>query len=135
MANNTEKGISNTNKVAMGAGLAMLAAGAYFFLGPDGKKHQKKLKGWTVKMKGEVLEKLEAMEEVTQPMYDEVVDTVAKAQAVATKIPKSEIMDLAAELKKHWRSISRLAKGDVKKVKMVTKKTVRSSKAPSKSKK
>ncbi|MES2214142.1 MAG: hypothetical protein V4465_02000 [Patescibacteria group bacterium] len=101
MANN------NQDKMMMGAGLAVLAAGAYFFLGPDGKKHQKKMKGWMVKMKGEVLERLEEAKDVSQPVYDDIVDTVAKANAVAGKIPKSEILALASDLKRQWRSISR----------------------------
>lgn len=91
----------------MGAGLATLAAGIYFFLGPDGKKHQKKMKGWMVRMKGEVLEKMEDAREMSEPVYNDIVDTVARANAVAGKIPKEEILALATDLKRQWRSISR----------------------------
>jgi hypothetical protein len=123
--------MANTRKgdVAAIVGFAALAAGAYFFLGPDGKKHQKKMKGWMVKMKGEVLEKLEEMEEVTEPVYRQVVDTVARAQEVNDKIPRSEILALATDLKREWRSIRRLATHDKKKAKTVAKKTVRAAKS------
>jgi len=108
--------------VKVGVGVAALAA-AYFFLGPDGKKHQKKMKGWMVRMKGEVLEKLEDVQEITEPIYNEIVDTVAKANEVNSKIPKAEIMQLAVDLKRQWRTIRRTASGDAKRAKRVAKKT------------
>jgi hypothetical protein len=100
MANN------NTQKALLGAGLAMAAAGAYFFLGPNGKKHQKKMRGWMVRMRGEVLERLEDAREVTQPVYNEIIDAVADTYVVANKVPKDEIMTLAGDLKKHWKAIT-----------------------------
>ncbi|MBX4189382.1 hypothetical protein KW785_02185 [Candidatus Parcubacteria bacterium] len=99
MANN------NSQKVLVGAGLAAVAAGAYFFLGPNGKKHQKKMKGWMVKMKGEVLERLEDAREMTEPVYNEIIDGVAQTYSVANKVPKSEIVALATDLKRHWKNI------------------------------
>jgi hypothetical protein len=40
--------------VAVGAGVAALAAAGYFFFGPAGEKNRKKMKGWVIKMKGEI---------------------------------------------------------------------------------
>lgn len=100
---------NNKEKALIGAAVAALAAGAYFMNTAQGKKQAKKMKGWMVKMKGEVLEKIEDLEEVTEPVYREVVDTVADAQIVASKIPRSEILTLATDLKKQWNSIKRLA--------------------------
>jgi len=116
MANgkNTNNRMDTKEEVLIGAGLAALAAGAYFFLGPKGKKHQKEMKGWMVKMKGEVLEKLEEAKEVTEPIYNDIVDTVAKTNEVAGKIPQSEIRALAQDLKKQWRSLNRTLRGGQK---------------------
>jgi|AAFX01.1.fsa_nt_gi hypothetical protein len=113
MANgkNSNKGMDSKEEVLIGAGLAALAAGAYFFLGPKGKKHQKQMRGWMVKMKGEVLEKLEEAKEITEPIYNDIVDSVAKTNAVAGKIPQAEIKALAADLKRQWRSLNRSLKG------------------------
>ncbi len=97
---------NNSQKVLVGAGLAALAAGAYFFLGPDGKKHQKKMKGWMIKMKGDVLEQIENAREVTEPVYNEIIDSVATTYTAANKIPKSEILALAQDLKRHWRTLT-----------------------------
>jgi hypothetical protein len=108
---NSNKGMDTKEEVLIGAGLAALAAGAYFFLGPKGKKHQKQMRGWMVKMKGEVLEKLEEAKEITEPIYNDIVDSVAKTNAVAGKIPQTEIKALAGDLKRQWRSLSRSLKG------------------------
>lgn len=100
---------SNNNAVGiavLGASLAGLAAGAYFFFGPNGKKNQKNAKAWAIKMKGDVVEKLEAAKEVTEPIYHKIIDTVAKKYAKGSKATEKEIDELAKDLKKHWKSIS-----------------------------
>ncbi len=115
-----QKKKDNANVVGMavlGASLAGLAAGAYFFFGPNAKKHQKNAKAWAIKMKGDVVEKLEAAKEVTEPVYHQIIDTVAKKYAKGTKATQEEIDELAKDLKKHWKTISAAVKA-----KKVTKK-------------
>ena len=91
--------------IAIGAGVAALAAGGYFFFGPNGKKNRKVTRAWMIKMKGDIVEKLESMKDVTEDAYHKVVDSVAK---VYTDIGgKKEVDDLSKELKKHWKSISK----------------------------
>lgn len=98
---------SNVAKVALvGAGVAALAATAYFFLGPDGKKHQKQARAWTIKMKGEVIERLEMAKEVTEPIYREIVDSVAAQYMKSKDIDQKEITALVNDLKRHWKTIS-----------------------------
>ena len=48
--------------VAVGAGIAALSVAAYMLFGPNGKKNKKAIKGWAIKMKGEIIEKLEAFQ-------------------------------------------------------------------------
>jgi hypothetical protein len=101
---------SNAIKLAIaGASIAGLAATAYFFFGPNGKKNQKHAKAWAIKMKGEVVEKLEAAKEITEPIYQDIIETVAKEYKQGKKAGQEEIDELAADLKKHWRSMSKLA--------------------------
>jgi hypothetical protein len=109
---------------ALGASLAGLAAGAYFFFGPNGKKHQKNAKAWAIKMKGDVIEKLEAAKEVTEPIYHSIIDTVAKKYAKGTKVTQAEVEELANDLKKHWKSISAQVAGK-KPAKAAAKKTAK----------
>lgn len=101
---------SNAVKLAvLGVSLAGLAATAYFFFGPKGKKHQQQAKAWAIKMKGEVVEKLEMAREITEPIYREIIDTVARGYKKGKKARQPEIDELAKDLKKHWQPMSKLA--------------------------
>lgn len=103
---NTKKDNSKVLKVAaFAAGAFAVAAAGYYFFGPDAKKNQKKLKGWTIKMKGEVVEKLEKLKEVTEPAYNNIVDTVAKKYSKLKG--EEEVADLVKDLKKHWKSVTK----------------------------
>jgi uncharacterized phage protein gp47/JayE len=93
----------------LGASLAGVAATAYFFFGPKGKKHQQHVKAWAIKMKGDVVEKLEKAKEITEPIYHEIIDSVSKDYATGKKATKTEIDAIATDLKKHWSTISKLA--------------------------
>ena len=110
MENKTTKIGSGTVKLAvLGASLAGLAATAYFFLGPKGKKRQKHAKAWAIKMKGDVVEKLEMAREVSEPVYNEIIDSVAVEYKKGAKAGQAEINALAKDLKKHWKTIGRVA--------------------------
>ena len=114
-----QKKSNNSNAIkltVLGASLAGLAATAYFFLGPKGKKHQKHAKAWAIKMKGDVIEKLEMAREVTEPIYHEIIDSVSKDYEKGLKAGKSEIEEVAKDLKKHWKTISAAAKAAKKEV-------------------
>ena len=104
--------IDSTRAVGLaviGTSLAALAATAYFLFGPKSKKRREQAKAWAIKMKGEVVERLEAAREITQPAYQEIIDTVAEDYATGKKAGKAEIDALAKDLKSHWKSISALA--------------------------
>ncbi|MES3031149.1 MAG: hypothetical protein V4697_01910 [Patescibacteria group bacterium] len=94
-------------KVALvGATLAGIAAGAYFLFGPNGKKHQKQAKSWAIKMKGEVIEKLEKAKDVSEANYHEIIDKVTTKYATGKYAAEEEVQELAADLKKHWKTLS-----------------------------
>ncbi|MEX1051963.1 MAG: hypothetical protein WEC83_01080 [Patescibacteria group bacterium] len=110
MSKSTSNGPSKAGLVIAGVAIASLAATAYFFFGPGGKKHQKHAKAWAVKMKAEVIERLEAAREVTEPVYNEIIDSVATEYAGAKKANKEQIDELVADLKKHWSIFAENAK-------------------------
>ncbi len=91
------------------ASLAGLAA-AYFFLSPKGKKNLENTKSWVIKMKGEVVEKLEQAREITESVYNEIIDSVATKYEGKKQVSSKEIKVLASDLKKNWRAIIRSAK-------------------------
>ena len=88
------------------AAAAAAAAGAYYFYGKDGAKHRKALKGWTVKARGEIMEKMEAMDDVTRQKYEAVVTQVLSRYKSLKHVSPAEIQLLATELKGHWNAIS-----------------------------
>ena len=92
--------------INIGAGLAALAAGAYFFLSAKEKANQKYAKAWAIKMKGDVVGKLETAREVTEPIYHDIIDSVAAKHAKIMKLNSQEVSELAQELKKHWKTIN-----------------------------
>lgn len=103
----TTKDSNGVKLAVLGASIAGAAATAYFFLGPKGKKHQKHAKAWAIKMKGDIVEKLETAREVSEPVYHQIIDAVAAKYEKGAKISGAEIKALAADLKKHWRTLSK----------------------------
>ncbi len=117
--------------VAVGASAAALGAAAYYLFGPHGKQHRTKAQGWMIKMKGEVVERLEDLKEVSEPVYNQVVEAVAAKYAKESKTSKKDILALAADLKKGWRSIvasTQSKKKPARKSKPVMKKKVSTAK-------
>jgi len=100
---------TKSNVVEIGAGIAAVAAaaaaGAYFLYGKNGSKNRKKIKGWMLKAKGEVLDQMEKAKELTEDSYNSVVDKVAQKYQAVKDIDPTELQQLAKELKGHWKSI------------------------------
>lgn len=105
----TDKKKNKAPAALMGLGiLAASFAGAYYLYGTkDGAKKKEKIKGWMLKAKGEVLEKLENLKDVNESTYNELVATVMKKYYGIKSIDKSELDKLAADLKKHWKNIKK----------------------------
>ena len=93
--------------LAIGAGLVAAAAAGYFLFGPHAKKNKKQIKSWTLKAKGEVLEKIEKMQDVSKETYAAAVSEVAEKYARIKDITPDEIKAFAGELTRHWGAIAR----------------------------
>lgn len=97
-------------KVAVGAGIAALAAFAaagYFLYGKDGAKNRKKVRGWMLKAKGEVLEGVEKMKDVSEADYKLIVDKVGAKYKAAKNIDPAEVEAMVRELHGHWKNIKK----------------------------
>lgn len=131
--NTKSKKVSATTMVAVGAGVAALAAASYYFFGPSGKKNRDKLKGWMIRMKGEIIEKLESSKEVTEKIYHQIVDSVARSFSKNSTVTEAEVKMYAQALKNQWKNISQalkkhagaVKKETVRKVKKTAKKTAK----------
>lgn len=102
-----DHGLSGVQMFALGAGVTALAATAYFLLGPEGKKHRVETKVWALKMRAEVMEKLEEAGDISESAYHDIVDSVAAKYEKAMKEGSVEIGALSQDLKKHWKNIGK----------------------------
>ena len=96
-------------KVGIGLAAATVAGAAatYFIYEKSSPKTRKKIRGWTLKAKGEVLERLEDLKEVNEKIYNQVIDEVGKQYKAVKKIDAKDVDKLTSELKKHWKSIQK----------------------------
>jgi hypothetical protein len=98
-------------KVGIGLGLtaaAVAAAGAYFLVGSKkATENRRKMKGWTLKAKGEVLEALESAKEITAEEYGQLVETATAAYGTVKQASKGEIRDFKNEMLEHWKKLER----------------------------
>ena len=106
MANN-----DNGKKIAWGVGVATLAAaaaGTYFLYGTKkGAKARKQIKSWMLKAKGEVLEKMENMQDISEDVYKKVIDEVGAKYRAVKNIDSKDLDAFAKELKSHWKDIKK----------------------------
>lgn len=120
------KGISKRKKVAIGAGvvaLSAIGAGAYYLLGPDGKKNQKKAMVLVNKMKKEVISEVKKAKKLSIPVYNKAIDMVSKNYAKKYKEYSKDINAVASRLKADLKKAEAVAKKTVKKAtKTATKK-------------
>lgn len=141
MPNKKENKKSNGNDLAIGIGAATVAvaaaaAGAYFLYGSkDASKNRKTVKGWMLKARGEVLEKIETMKDsLTEESYNKIIDGVVKKYISMKDGSAAEADALSQELKSHWKNIKKHFT-TVKPVRPSTPKVKSKSKSKSKAKK
>jgi hypothetical protein len=94
--------------IALGAGVATAIAGIYFLYGSkSAAKNRKKVKAWTFKAKGEILEQFENLSEMSEEAYDKIVKEVSEKYQALKNIDKKDIEEFVAELKSYWKNISK----------------------------
>lgn len=109
MVKKQAKGIGAKQVIGVGVGVAALSAAAYLLFGPNGKKNRKAVKGWAIKMKGEIIEKFEEAKELTEPVYNEIIDKVQEKYSKLQNIDKNELQSAITEMKKNWKAIKKTA--------------------------
>ena len=102
-----KKGMSTKTAVGLGVGIAALGAATYLLFGPNGKKNQKLVRGWAVKMKGEIIEEFEKAKELTEPVYHNIVNKIESKYAKLKNIDQEELKSTIAEIKKQWKNMQK----------------------------
>src|SRR4051812_26295395 len=100
-----KSGNSAGKAIAIGAGIAAVSAAAYLLLGQDGKANRRKLRGWMLKMKGEVVEKIEGMKEVTESAYEDAVQKITDKYRQMKHVDPKELEAEIRSLKKDWKEM------------------------------
>lgn len=104
--------MKKTGKI-LGAGIgvaAITAAGAYFLYGKKNAGNRERVYSWALKMKGEVLGKIESMQKIDRETYLRMVDKVAGRYAKMESISASELQHLTVEMKNAWAHIDKKLK-------------------------
>ncbi len=102
----------NLKNASIGA-IASVIAGAYYMYGsPEGVARRKQLAAWSVKMKGEMLEGIEKLKEVSEPKYKELVK---KVSAKYKTVDKGELKKVVDELHSTWNKMKSQVAAEVAK--------------------
>lgn len=128
--NNSKKGgLSGGEKVGIGVALttaAVAAAGAYFLYGsPNASKNRKKVRGWMLKAKGEVLQVLENAGNLTMEEYAAAVEKIAAGYSSAKDISQNELNAFKKEMMAYWKKIASGSSSAKKKAKKTVKKAAK----------
>jgi gas vesicle protein len=120
-----EEGMSGGAMVAVGAGIAAVAAASYLLLGPSGKENREKMKDWMSSMKEDVIEKMKDVKELTEPVYHKIVDAAVASQVITSKLSREDLMAFADRLKGQWKEIVASGKKRAQEEKKILKKSVK----------
>jgi hypothetical protein len=109
-----KKEIQNDGKAGLavitGVGLSAMAlvAGAYFLYGAkEAGSNRKKVRGWMLKAKGEVLDGVEKLKSIDEAVYNKLIDTVLERYKKVKTINLADIEVLTKELKGHWKNLKK----------------------------
>lgn len=93
--------------IGAGIGLAAVAIGTYFLTGKRGAKNRAAIRGWMLKVKGEVLEKVEKVKKLEKADYERIVDESLERYKNVKDVSAEELKRLGKELKEAWKHISK----------------------------
>ncbi len=108
----TKKKSSVKKGLGVIAAAAVVGAVGYALLGKDGAKNRKKVKGWMVMAKGEVMHEIEKIKkmDLSEEDYNKVVDKVMKKYKKLKDINSKEALALAKELRGYWKEVEKRGK-------------------------
>lgn len=108
MAQKAQKKMTTGQKAGIGFGLTAAAAGAYFLYGSNkAAQNRKKVKGWMLKAKGEILEALENAKTLSEDEYKALVEAAAGAYGTVKSATSGEVKEFKKEMAEHWEKLQK----------------------------
>ena len=104
--------MSKSKIAALGASAIALGATAYYFLGPEGEKHQRSAKKWMVDAKKKIIQEVKKGEHMSESMYGNIVDNMVMPYMKKGAATAKEIGVFAQDLKRDWKHIVKAAQGN-----------------------
>lgn len=95
----------STNKLAVTGLIVSAVAGVIYLYGRDGRQRRKRVRGWMLQMKGEIMERLTRLEEVSKDKYKQIIDKVSSQFAQQKRVHQEDIDRIRERLKGHWSDI------------------------------
>ncbi len=93
--------------VGIGAGLAALGGAAYAFFGPNKKNNRKAVKDLGKKVKKTVLEKAREVKELTEPVYNDIVEQVKEEYENIKDMDEEELAGIILQIKESWENVKK----------------------------
>jgi hypothetical protein len=94
--------------IGAGVGISAIAAAREHILrGNKGGECRGRVSGWSLRMRGEVFERLEKRREIDREAYDGLIDRTARRYGRVKRVRPSEMKRLKEELKGAWTHISK----------------------------
>lgn len=71
----------------------------------NGKENAPKAKEWAMNMEQEIVEKIDKVKDMTEPVLTKIIDEVKEKYERMKDVDKDELKKMVATLRDHWSSI------------------------------
>jgi hypothetical protein len=103
--NDINKADKKRSKLPLAGLIGAAAIGAVYLYGKNKERVQHKLRGWMLKVKGEVMEQAAEVEELTREKYEGIVDAAIDKYKDKKAIAAEEFEQARQQLKAQWSEI------------------------------
>lgn len=106
MSNNKQESQDEqSSKLPLAGLLGAAAIGAVYLYGKNKQRVQQRLRGWMLKVKGEVMEKVAESESLTREEYEDIVDSAVDKYKRKKQQASERFEQIRQDLKARWEEI------------------------------
>lgn len=106
MSNNKQQSENGqSSKLPLAGLLGAAAVGAVYLYGKNKQRVQQRLRGWMLKVKGEVMERVAESESLTREEYEDIVDSAVDKYKHKKQQASERFEQIRQDLKAQWEEI------------------------------